>query len=129
MTDKKRILILPGDEIGPEITTDVIKIIDFLNEEKGKKSDLPFEDRFKKLCLGLMDINKDRLEKSLEVLEIISIENVSVTVAPSASEITRLPLSLPELFVGNSTVGVVASISFLWSPSESLSLDQSKSQE
>ena len=34
MTDKKRILILPGDEIGPEITTEVIKIIDFLNESK-----------------------------------------------------------------------------------------------
>ena len=31
---KKRILILPGDEIGPEITTEVIKIIDFLNESK-----------------------------------------------------------------------------------------------
>ncbi|MEC8077909.1 MAG: 3-isopropylmalate dehydrogenase [Pseudomonadota bacterium] len=34
MMDKKRILILPGDEIGPEITTEVIKIIDFLNESK-----------------------------------------------------------------------------------------------
>ena len=31
---KKNIFILPGDEIGPEITTEVIKIIDFFNESK-----------------------------------------------------------------------------------------------
>ena len=31
---KKNIFIFPGDEIGPEITTEAIKIIDFLNESK-----------------------------------------------------------------------------------------------
>ena len=31
---KNNILIFPGDEVGPEITTETIKIIDFLNESK-----------------------------------------------------------------------------------------------
>ena len=32
--NKKNILILPGDEIGPEITTEALKIIDYFNESK-----------------------------------------------------------------------------------------------
>ena len=32
--NKNNILIFPGDEVGPEITTETIKIIDFLNESK-----------------------------------------------------------------------------------------------
>ena len=32
--NKNNILIFPGDEVGPEITTETIKIIDFLNEVK-----------------------------------------------------------------------------------------------
>ena len=32
--NKNNILIFPGDEVGPEITTEAIKIIDFLNESK-----------------------------------------------------------------------------------------------
>ena len=38
---KKNILILPGDEVGPEITTEVIKILDFFNESK--MTDISYE--------------------------------------------------------------------------------------
>ena len=35
--DKKKILILPGDGIGPEAIDEVKKIIDFLNKKKNNK--------------------------------------------------------------------------------------------
>ena len=53
----------------------------------------------------------------------------SVTIASVPSEIIKLPIIFPEVFVGSKTVGVVASISFLCLPSESESVDQSRSQE
>ena len=31
---KKNILIFPGDEVGPEITNEAIKVIDYFNESK-----------------------------------------------------------------------------------------------
>ena len=41
---KKHILILPGDEVGPEITTEVIKILDFFNESKMTNISYEFGD-------------------------------------------------------------------------------------
>ncbi len=42
--NKKNILIFPGDEIGPEITTEAIKIIDFFNESKLTNISYEFAD-------------------------------------------------------------------------------------
>ncbi len=52
---KRKILLLPGDGIGPEVVAEVKKIIEWFN----KKKSLDFEiDPFKKKCLlnGLDDI-------------------------------------------------------------------------
>ena len=66
---KRKILLLPGDGIGPEVIAEVKKIIEWFNSNKS----LDFEiDEFKKKCLleGLDDISL-----SLEKLEnIISFE-------------------------------------------------------
>ena len=42
--NKKNILILPGDEIGPEITTEALKIIDYFNESKLTNISYEFAD-------------------------------------------------------------------------------------
>ena len=42
--NKKNILIFPGDEIGPEITTEVIKVIDYFNESKLTNISYDFAD-------------------------------------------------------------------------------------
>ena len=52
---KRKILLLPGDGIGPEVIGEVKKIINWFNDKKS----LDFEiDQFKKKCLieGLDDI-------------------------------------------------------------------------
>ena len=52
---KRKILLLPGDGIGPEVIAEVKKIINWFNDKKS----LDFEiDPFKKKCLleGLDDI-------------------------------------------------------------------------
>ena len=62
---KRKILLLPGDGIGPEVIAEVKKIIEWLN----KKKSLDFElDSFKKKCLlnGLDDIALS-LEKSEKI--------------------------------------------------------------
>ena len=59
---KRKILLLPGDGIGPEVIGEVKKIINWFNDKKS----LDFEiDEFKKKCLleGLDDITLS-LEKS-----------------------------------------------------------------
>ena len=53
---KRKILLLPGDGIGPEVVGEVKKIIEWFNSNKS----LDFEiDEFKKKCLieGLDDID------------------------------------------------------------------------
>ena len=42
--NKKNILIFPGDEIGPEITTEAIKVIDYFNESKLTNISYDFAD-------------------------------------------------------------------------------------
>ena len=62
---KRKILLLPGDGIGPEVISEVKKIIEWFNKNKS----LDFEiDPFKKKCLieGLDDIALS-LEKSEKI--------------------------------------------------------------
>ena len=62
---KRKILLLPGDGVGPEVVAEVKKIIQWLNSKKS----LDFEiDPFKKECLlnGLDDISLS-LEKSEKI--------------------------------------------------------------
>jgi 3-isopropylmalate dehydrogenase len=42
--NKQNVVIFPGDEIGPEITTEAIKIIDYFNESKLTNISYDFAD-------------------------------------------------------------------------------------
>ena len=42
--NKKNVLIFPGDEVGPEITNEVIKVIDYFNESKLTNISYDFAD-------------------------------------------------------------------------------------
>ena len=63
---KRKILLLPGDGIGPEVIREVRKIINWFNDKKSFDFEI---DEFKKRCLieGLDDIALS-LEKSEKIV-------------------------------------------------------------
>ena len=48
--NKQNVVIFPGDEIGPEITTEAIKIIDYFNESKLTNISYDFAETNHSVC-------------------------------------------------------------------------------
>ena len=42
MTDKKKILVLPGDNIGPEIVTEAVKVLEMISDKYGLGIELDY---------------------------------------------------------------------------------------
>lgn len=56
-----KILVLPGDHIGPEVVTEALKVLDIIEEETGKKFERDFD-----LCGGCsLDKHKDSVTEAV----------------------------------------------------------------